>query len=295
MAKEHSNPQAWKDSVAWSGARQIELEPVCPRIGAEVRGVDLSIPLDQPTYLGLRQALLEWKVIFFRDQDITLEQQLAFGRQFGALETHPFTKNNAERPEVMEIYNDAKEPASQNVWHTDVMWREEPSLGSILRAVEIPTVGGDTVFADMSAAYENLPDEMKAKIDGRVGVNDTMAYRAAMIARGDTPEEMADYDRLYPPMEHPLVRTHPETGQKVLYAARPFTRIIKGMSQADSDTILEYLFSQASTPEYQCRFRWKKNSIAFWDNRVCQHYAVSDYFPAVRKMERVTIAGDRPF
>lgn len=271
------------------------LMPMTPTIGAEVEGVDLTRPLDARTVSALRQALLDWKVLFFRDQDITTEQHLAFARNFGDLEVHPFAPQKPGYPEVLAITHDANSRGKENTWHSDVTWRLEPSLGSILRALEIPPVGGDTLFADMYAAYEGLKDEVKAKVEGRVAVHDFVNFRKGMRKRGVSEEEIAAFDRKYPTVEHPVIRTHPETGRKAIYVNAGFTQHIVGMEKAESDALLAHLYAQAAIPEHQCRFRWTPNAIAFWDNRASQHYAASDYFPAVRRMERVTVVGDRPY
>ncbi len=280
--------------------RSLEIEsltllPMTPTIGAEVEGVDLTRPLDARTVAALRQALLDWKVLFFRDQDITTEQHLAFARNFGDLEVHPFGPQKPGYPEVLAITHDADSRGKENTWHSDVTWRAEPSLGSILRALEIPPVGGDTLFADMYAAYDGLSDEVKAKVEGKVAVHDFVNFRKGMRKRGVSEEEIAAFDRQYPKVEHPVIRTHPETGRKAIYVNAGFTQHIVGMDRAESDALLAHLYAQAAIPEYQCRFRWTKNAIAFWDNRASQHYAASDYYPAVRRMERVTVVGDRPY
>ena len=272
----------------------LTLSPLTPTIGAEVSGVDLTRPLDTPTVGAIRQALLDWKVLFFRDQDLTTEEHLAFARQFGELEVHPFAPHKPHHPEVLAITHDKDNKGRENTWHSDVTWRLEPSLGSVLRAVEVPLVGGDTLFADMYAAYDGLSDEVKARIEGAVAIHDFAHFRAAMRRRGKTEAEIEAMNQLYPMVEHPVVRTHPETGRKAIYVNAAFTQSIVGMERAESDALLAHLYAQAAIPEYQCRFRWEPNAIAFWDNRASQHYAASDYWPAVRRMERVTIIGDRP-
>jgi taurine dioxygenase len=272
----------------------LDLGPLSPLIGAEVRGLDLSHPQSPSVLAALRAALLEWKVLFFRDQNITTEQHLDFARCFGALEVHPFAPHKPGHPEVMAITHDRDRRGSENTWHSDVTWRAEPSLGSVLHAIEVPPVGGDTLFADMYLAYEGLSTTVKAKIDGRVAVHDFGFFRERMRKSGKTEAEIEAFNQAYPKVEHPVVRTHPETGRKALYVNAAFTQHIVGLERDESATLLKHLYAQASVPEYQCRFRWTEGSIAFWDNRACQHYAVSDYWPAVRRMERVTIIGDRP-
>ena len=269
-------------------AAPFTVMPLTPTIGAELLEIDLAQPLDDAALAAIRAALLEWKVVFFRDQDITTDEHL------GDLEVHPFAPQKPDYPEVLAITHDKDSKGRENVWHSDVTWRECPSLGSVLRAIELPEVGGDTLFSDMYAAYDNLPDRVKEKIDGAVAVHDFAHFRNMMRKRGKSEAEIEEMNRKFPMVEHPVVRTHPETGRKGIYVNAAFTQRIIGMEKAASDAMLAFLYAQAATPEYQCRFRWRKNSIAFWDNRACQHYAVSDYWPAVRRMERVTIIGDRP-
>ena len=276
-------------------AGAIELAPLTPTIGAEVGNIDLRHPLEAGVIADLKAALLDWKVLFFRDQDVTTEQHLAFARNFGDLEVHPFAPSKPGYPEVLAITHDDKSKGRENTWHSDVTWRERPSLGSILHALEVPEVGGDTLFADMYAAYEGLSAEVKAKIEGRTAMHDFAHFRAGLKRQGKTPEEIEVFNQKYPMSEHPVIRTHPETGRKAIYVNAAFSQNIVGMDKGESDALLSHLYAQAAIPEHQCRFRWQKHSIAFWDNRASQHYAASDYFPAVRRMERVTVIGDRPY
>ncbi len=283
-------------SAAVAAACQpFTVKPLTPTIGAEVHDIDLATPLDAATLAALRQTLLEWKVIFFRNQNITTEQHLAFARNFGELEVHPFAPQKPGFPEILPITHDKDNKGKENRWHSDVTWRECPSLGSILRSLEVPDVGGDTLFSDMYAAYDNLPDDIKAELDGKTAIHDFAHFRIAMRQRGKSEAEIEEMNKKYPMVEHPVFRTHPETGRKGIYVNGAFTQRIVGMDKDKSDAMLAYLYAQAATPEYQCRFRWAVNSLAFWDNRACQHYAASDYWPAVRRMERATIIGDRPY
>ncbi len=269
----------------------ITVEPLTPTIGAEIGGVRMSGDASDVQIKEVRQALLDWKVVFFRDQDVEVAEHVAFGRRFGELEIHPFTPNRKDFPEVVIIHHDESSKSGQNAWHSDVTWRQEPSLGSILRGRIIPDVGGDTLFSNMYAAFEGLPDEIKSKIDGaKANHSFVRNFGAAM-----DDETRAKYQEMYPDAVHPVVRTHPETGRKGLYVNVAFTTHILDMEPDESETLLRVLYRQAAVPEYQCRFRWKKNSVAFWDNRAVQHYAAYDYKPAVRRVERVTIAGDKPF
>ncbi len=264
--------------------------PLSPTIGAEIRGVDLRDELSDATIAAIRSALLRWKVIFFRDQHITTEQHIAFARRFGELEIHPATPKSAEHPEVLSITHGPESRGRENNWHSDVTWREAPSLGSVLRAIEVPPVGGDTLFSDMELAYESLSPAMQQWVCTLTATHDIARVFATRL--GKTAEEL---HAKYPPQHHPVVRTHPETGRRSLYVNTGFTTHIDGLSSAESQWLLGHLYAQAAVPERQCRFRWAPDSIAFWDNRSCQHYANSDYFPAVRTMERVTVAGDKPY
>ncbi len=273
----------------------LQLTPQSPTIGAMVEGIDLRDDLSDQQIADVRQALLDWKVLFFRDQDITTEQHLAFGRRFGELEVHPFSVPKPGYPEVLAITHDADRPGQENGWHSDVTWRLEPSLGSVLRVIDAPTVGGDTLFADMYAAYDGLPERIKERVEGKVARHDFELFRKRHERAGATEEELAEFDRQYPNPHHPVIRTHPETGRKAIYVNAAFTKEIIGMDPDESAELLEILYRQASFPEYQVRFSWEPNSIAFWDNRSCQHYAVSDYWPNHRRVERVTIIGDTPY
>lgn len=288
-------PPGWEPSVS----TRFTLRPVAPTIGAEVEGISLAEPLDDELRHDLDQALLEWKVLFFRDQHLSRSQQAAFARHWGELEQHPFAsrsgtfanRQQADAPEVVRLEKDDTAKGRENIWHTDVTWRECPSMGAVLRAIDVPAVGGDTLWADMAAAYDLLPPEVKARIDGLVAVHDWIdTFGRAM--------EPAVRDALrpdFPPMEHPVVRTHPETGRRTLFVNGAFTQHIVGLDPDESAELLGYLYRQAVYPEYQCRFRWTAGAVAFWDNRATQHYASSDYFPQRRVMERVSIIGDRPY
>ena len=268
----------------------LDVRPMTPAIGAEIHGVDLGAPAISERIPEVRAALLKYGVIFFRDQNLTSEQHITFARQFGELEIHPATPKDQPNPEVLRIIHGPDSRGQENAWHSDVTWRERPSLGSILFAREVPECGGDTLFANMHMAYERLSDEMKRLCEGLTAVHDIAQVFAKRLNKA--PEELHDK---YPPMRHPVIRTHPETGERAIYVNTAFTSHIEGLSAQESRWLLDHLYATATDVEIQCRFRWQPGSIAFWDNRVCQHFAVSDYFPARRVMERVTIAGDRPF
>lgn len=268
----------------------IIVSPLTPNIGAEIGGVDLATPDIGAHVPAIRAALLAHKVIFFRDQTLTAAQHIAFARHFGDLEIHPATPKDQPDPEILRIAHGPNSRGQENFWHSDVTWRERPSLGSILRAIEVPDVGGDTLFSNMHAAYLGLSPEMQ-----RIARSLTAVHDIARVFAGRLNKAPADLHDKYPPQEHPVVRTHPETGLPCLYVNTAFTSHIKGVSQKESAWLLAHFYDQAANPEIQCRFRWRVGSIAFWDNRASQHLAVSDYFPAARVMERVTIAGCRPY
>lgn len=278
------------DMVTSRASTQLDIRPLSPLIGAEIHGVDLREEQDDATIAAVRAALNAHRVIFFRDQDLTQEQHIAFGRRFGTLEVHPATPKKQHFQEILRIAHGPESKGRENFWHTDVTWRPEPSLGSILRAVEVPAVGGDTLFANMEAAYDALSPAIKDWVCTLSAVHDIKRGFSGRLGMSD--EAMT---AKYPPQEHPVVRTHPETGRRSIYVSTAFTTHIKGLAREESDWLLQHLYAQAQVPEFQCRFRWEPNSIAFWDNRSSQHYAASDYFPEVRIMERVTVAGDRPF
>ncbi|MFZ4381192.1 MAG: TauD/TfdA dioxygenase family protein [Sandarakinorhabdus sp.] len=269
---------------------RIDIRPLTPAIGAELFGIDLGAPDIEGHVPAIKAALLAHKVIFFRDQHITAEQHIAFARHFGDLEIHPATPKDQANQEILRIAHGPDSRGTENAWHSDVTWRERPSLGSILRAIEVPAVGGDTLFADMHLAFQTLSAEMQRFVRGLNAVHDI-----ARVFAGRLGKTADDLRAKYPPQTHPVVRTHPETGAPTLYVNTAFTSHIEGLSASESASLLAHLYATASNPEIQCRFRWQPGSIAFWDNRASQHFAASDYFPARRVMERVTIAGCKPY
>ncbi|WP_421997597.1 TauD/TfdA dioxygenase family protein [Reyranella sp.] len=269
----------------------ITIDKLTPIIGAEIGGIDLSQPLGNRQHDELHRALAENLVIFFRDQHVSPDQHLAFGRMFGDLHVHPAAPHEAGKPELMVIHADKDSPrANGEGWHTDVSCDLEPPMGSILYIKTCPPKGGDTLFASMYAAYEALSDRMKAYLEGLTAIHDgEQVYRGLYRNYGvaDKPE--------YPRAEHPVIRTHPVTGRKALYVNRGFTRALVGVPRDESDGILRYLYEHMENPLFQCRFRWRENSIAFWDNRCVQHRAMWDYWPHTRSGNRVTVAGDKPY
>lgn len=273
-----------------------------PSIGAEISGIDLRETLDDTTVQALRRALVQFKVIVFRDQDITPAQHVALARRFGELEVHPVFPHHPEHPELVLLGGTKDKKARENIFHTDVSWREIPSLGSMLRCVETPEVGGDTIFINMVAAYENLPADIKQRLEGMIAVHDILPT----FGNDVTPERREELRQQFPSQHHPVVRTHPESGEKILYVNQAFTTHLLNFErfrpfrfgfdyQFEEMNLLQYLYVQAAAPEYQVRLKWRPHTIAFWDNRATQHYAIQDYFPATRRMMRATVIGDKPF
>lgn len=258
-------------------------------IGAELSGIDLSSAPDE-AITEIRQALFDYKVIFFRDQPLTSAQHSAFARRFGELEVHPFIPANTGERELVRFEKSDQVGGYENEWHHDVTWREVPSMAAVLHAVQVPEAGGDTLFADMCAAYDGLPTSVKERIDTLTAQHDFIEAFGRQVPDG----RMAEFRERYPLVEHPVVCTHPDTGRQYLYVNRIFTKAILGLSADDGASLIDYLSRQATRIEYQCRFQWTKDAVAMWDNRAVQHYASSDYWPEVRIMERASIIGTRP-
>jgi len=296
MAPAIVRPTALRDS--------IRVEPLTCAIGAEIFHVRLAdAAVDDGLLAEIRALWLEHRVLFFRDQDITRAEHVAFARRFGELEDHPVAGSDPDHPGLVRIYKTPDNPGDryENAWHTDATWREKPPLGCVLRCVECPPVGGDTMWANMVLAYENLPAHVKEQVAGlRARHSIEASFGAAMPI-----EKRLELKRLFPDAEHPVVRTHPETGEKVLFVnafTTHFTNFhTRGNVRFGQDAnpgagqLLAYLVSQVYVPEYQVRLRWKPNTVAFWDNRSTQHYAVMDYPPCHRKMERAGIVGDATY
>jgi taurine dioxygenase len=272
----------------------FEVEPIGPTLGAEIRGLDLRQRLSPETFRAFEAALIEHKIIYLRDQPITTAQHVALGRLFGELEVHPF-RPEGEFPEIMVLDNHKDNPVlSTDVWHSDTTFRECPTRYSILLCLEIPRTGGDTLWADMCAAYDGLSAALKKMIDGLEAVHDFKNFRVLFTNSERDWERLRKMEALYPNPTHPVVRTHPVTGRKALFVNRQFTLRITGLKERESQVLLELLYEQARVPEYQFRLRWKPHTIALWDNRSTQHYAANDYYPNRRHMERVAVMGDRP-
>jgi len=275
----------------------ITLEPLTPVIGAEISGVDMRAPLGNETFAAVHDALMAHGVIFFRDQDITPQQHKDFASKFGTLQVHPFAPNlGDDNPEIIVIEHDENRPPDLNNWHTDVTFMEKPPLGSVLHAKIMPETGGDTLWANMYAAYEALSDRMQRLLGELTAVHDfeQVFGKSGRLYRNQGDGKMQDERQKHPAAEHPVIRTHPVTGKNAIFVNSSFTVRLKGMKQKESDALLEFVYDHVKLPEFQCRFRWRKNSVAFWDNRCTQHYAIADYFPHHRQMHRVTIDGDAP-
>ncbi|GGW90164.1 TauD/TfdA dioxygenase family protein [Streptomyces noursei] len=280
-------PDGWRD-------RPYELFEVVPQaatIGAEIRGLDLSRPLSAALRAELNRALLEWKVLFFRGQHLTSAAQRQFAANWGQLETNPLLARGDSKEVVRFDKAAGGVPTFENVWHTDVTFRARPAMGAVLQLREVPPSGGDTLWADMAAAYDNLPPKIRARMNNARAVHDYLPG----FSRFYPPAQLARFQAEFPPVEHPVVRRHPETGRRMLFVNASFTTRIVGLPEAESDRLLRLLFQQAHVPEFQVRFRWRAGDVAFWDNRATQHYAVFDYGARRRVAERVAIAGDRPY
>jgi len=282
----------------------VKIEQLTQHIGAELVGVNLAEAVHNDDLFGeIRAALLLHKVLFLRDQEISRADHVAFAQRFGQLEDHPVAGSDPDHPGLVRIYKDENSPPDffENSWHADTTWREAPQMGAVLRCVACPPVGGDTMWANMECAYADLADHIKETI---APLKARHSIEASFGAR------MPDEKRLalkaqFPDAEHPVVRTHPETGAKSLYVCGFTTHFTNYHTAANvrygqdyapgSANLLQYLIGRAQIPEYQVRWRWQPGSMAIWDNRCTQHYAVMDYPPCVRQMERAGIIGDKPF
>ena len=304
VTQETSRPAAPAVVQAASLQDSIRVEQLTCAIGAELSNVNLGVASRVPAMVAeIRALLLKHLVLFFRDQDITRAEHVAFARHFGNLEDHPVAGSDPENPGLVRIYKSPDSPNDryENSWHSDATWREKPPFGCVLRCVECPPVGGDTTWANMALAYEKLPEHVKQQIAGlRARHSIEASFGAAMPI-----EKRLALHAQFPDAEHPVVRTHPETGEKILFVNAFTTHFTNFHTPANvrygqdythgGSDLLRYLISQAAIPEYQVRFRWKPNSMAMWDNRSTQHYAVMDYPACHRKMERAGIMGDTPF
>jgi taurine dioxygenase len=271
----------------------VRVRRVGVHLGAEIGGVDLRRPLSDAQFSAIEDALVEHELIIFRNQDITSDNLMDLGRRFGELTVHPFAPNEGKNaPELIKFRNDEKTPPyGTDVWHSDETFRAEPPMATILCAKEVPAVGGDTMFVSMTAAYAGLSDRMQQLISGLEGIHDMKAFRPLFGKSEEERRRLQQFELMYPPQLHPVVRIHPVSGRKVLFVNPQFTTAINGMDERESRALLDLLFHQALVPEYQFRLHWEPHTIAMWDNRATQHYAIHDYYPQRRYMERVTIRG----
>ncbi|ODT88428.1 taurine dioxygenase [Phenylobacterium sp. SCN 70-31] len=275
----------------------MHVRPLTPTIGAVIEGVDLAQGVSADLAAALRQELLKHQVLFFEGQDLTPVQHRDFAARFGALHTHPLYPGVPEAPELFTLDNHAGNPTDNDAWHTDVTFIETPPMGSILHARLLPPNGGDTIWASMKAAYEALSPTLRSFLETLDAVHDFARGfpQRGIVANAAGADKHAQALAEHPPVLHPVVRTHPETGEDALFVNFGFTERIKGLRRKESDAILHMLFEHVTRPEFQVRWRWTPNAIAFWDNRITQHYAVNDYLPARRVMIRATILGERPY
>lgn len=282
------------EDLAVPSLPHVTVTPVQPLIGAEIAGIDVANASKEECDL-IRKAVLKYKVVFFRDQVMTRAQHVAFGKNFGALEVHPLSAH-PEYPEMLVLKSvgelkEGMEAPAADFWHSDTTFRETPSAASILYGYVIPEAGGDTVWTNTAMAYAGLDEDMKRRIESLEAIHNGLA---AFSSHLNTNERRQGFFKHYPPQVHPVVRIHPETGERLIYVNSGFTTRIIDVSEAESRAILTRLFDEVRRPEYQVRFRWQKGSIAFWDNRSTQHYGVADYI-GERHLERVTVIGDRPY
>ena len=276
---------------------RLTITPLSHALGAQISGVDIAQPLNVEQRDAIEQALLKHQVLFFRDQPITPEQQARFAANFGDLHIHPIYPNVPEQPEVLILDTAQTDVRDNAVWHTDLTFLPTPALGAVLSAKLLPAFGGDTLWASGIAAYEALSEPLKVLLQGLSATHDFV--KSFPLERfGNTPQALEQWEatrKKNPPLSHPVIRTHPVSGRKSLFVNEGFTTRINELSDSESEAILKLLFAHATRPEFTIRWRWQTDDVAFWDNRVTQHFAVDDYRPARRVMHRATVLGDVPF
>ena len=274
----------------------LRLDPIAPLIGAVVSGTDLAQPLAVATVAALNQALLRHHVLFFRNQRLTPRQHRDFAARFGDLHIHPLYPNHPEEAEIIVLDTHPDNPPDNDNWHTDVTFIETPPMGSILYARQVPATGGDTTWSSMPAAFEALSPALQRLLLDLTAVHDlTKSFPQERWGQADGGAKWEQAKAKNPPVVHPVVRTHPETGRRCLFVNEGFTTHIRELSRKESDAILGLLFAHVARPEFTCRWRWQPGDVAFWDNRCTQHYALADYLPQRRVMNRATVLGDRPY
>ncbi|MCZ6894529.1 MAG: TauD/TfdA family dioxygenase [Gammaproteobacteria bacterium] len=271
---------------------QLTIDRLTPVIGAEVSGVDFAEPLGDNLFKAIEEALMEHQVLFFRDQDMTLEQHKDVGRRFGELHIHPSARGPEGHPEILRVHADENtKRTAGDKWHSDVSCDPEPPSISILHLHTLPSSGGDTLFSGMYAAYDALSPQMQAYLGTLTAIHDGGPnYRDRSARMG-----YDDSHKTYPRSEHKVIRTHPVTGRKGIYVNSTFTTEICGVPADEGNAILAFLYNLIAKPQFQCRFRWEPKSVAMWDNRCVQHHAMWDYYPEVRSGNRVTVCGDAPY
>jgi taurine dioxygenase len=289
------NVNVMPGSAGGKAARPFEVERLGVKLGAEIRGLDLKSPMNAQTFEAFEAALIEHKVLMLRDQHLTTAQHVGLSRMFGEVEVHPM-RPQGEFPEILVLDNHKDNPVlSTDVWHSDTTFRKNPTKYTILRCQIMPPLGGDTLWANMEAAYEGLSDTFKKMIEGLRAVHDFQNFRVLFKNTDEDRAKLRRMEELFPNPSHPVVRTHPVTGRRSIYVNPQFTLRIEGLEADESRAILDVLFAQAKVPEYQFRLRWSPGMIVFWDNRSTQHYAANDYYPERRRMERTAIVGDTPY
>ena len=273
----------------------LDIKPLTGALGAEVGGIDLRRTLNDSQVRTVRKLLNTYEVIFFRDQDISPQQQRELALSPGPLQTHPAYDTVEGFPEITILESTAEKPTKIEVWHSDMTFRQHPPMATVLRSITVPPRGGDTLWSSMSAAYDGLSESMQRFLQSLNAVHDFSHGFRESLAEPAGRERLKDTLTQYPPVRHPVIRTHPESGKKVIFVNRLFTTHIEDLNKEESDTVLNFLFQHVTTPEYSCRFRWEPHSVVIWDNRSTQHKPVNDYFPAHRKLLRITVDGDKPF
>jgi taurine dioxygenase len=273
----------------------LDIKPMAGALGAEIHGMDLGRDLSSDEFSQLRQLLNEHEVIFFREQDISPARQKALASSFGPLQTHPAYATIEGFPEITILESTAEKPTKIEAWHSDMTFRQHPPLGTVLKSVIVPEKGGDTLWASMTTAYDALSTPMQKFLEQLSAFHDfSHGFRESLAEPGGK-ERLAEAVSANPPVRHPVIRTHPETGKKVIFVNSLFTTHIEELTAKESEAVLAFLYRHVTTDEFTCRFQWRAHSIAIWDNRSTQHKPVNDYFPAHRRMERITIDGDRPY
>ena len=267
----------------------MDIHPLTGFVGAEITGINLAQTTKEEIQ-AIKEAWLKHKVLVFRDQDITRQEHIAFGKNFGKLEVHPFAPHPKKYPEIVKIISNDKVQYAASNWHSDVTWRQKPSMGSILRGRTIPEVGGDTSFANTAEAYNRLDPKIKDRVDSLYAIHDF----SKTFGRNMSEKEREEKQRKYPPARHPVIRTHPETGERGIYTNKPFVSHIEGIANEESEYLLKSLHHAIQSPSVQCRIKWEVDTVVMWDNRIVQHQASNDFYPQNRHVERVTIIGTKP-